>query len=71
MFLIDLGIFLDYAEREYRYPFSGHIRPQIRGRMRIRPEDYQKEGRKFYRLAAGHKSARELRLSYVASPSCL
>ncbi len=47
------------------------LRPQIRGRMGIRPENYQKEGRKFYRLAAEHKPAKELGLSYVASPSCL
>ncbi|MFB0521358.1 MAG: hypothetical protein ACETWD_08025, partial [Desulfatiglandales bacterium] len=55
--LFILGIFPDYAERAYRYPFSGEVRPQIRARLRISPEDYEKEGRKFYKLAAEHQSA--------------
>ncbi len=63
--LFILGIFPEYASRQYRYPFSGQVRPQIRGRMRIGPEDYEKEGRKFYGLAAEHQSARELGLSEV------
>lgn len=63
--LFILGIFPDYAERDYRYPFSGEVRPQIRGRVRISPGDYEKEGRKFYRLAAEHQSAKELDLSEV------
>ena len=63
--LFILGIFPDYAEREYRYPFSGQLRPQLRGRVRIGPEEYEKEGRKFYRMAAEHPSAKELELSEV------
>jgi hypothetical protein len=63
--LFILGIFPDYAEREYRYPFSGQVRPQIRGKIRIDPEDYEKEGRKFYKLAAEHPSAKEMELSEV------
>jgi hypothetical protein len=63
--LFILGVFPDYAEREYRYPFSGQVRPQIRGRVRIDPEDYEKEGRKFYKLAAEHRSAKELELSEI------
>ncbi|NVL91543.1 MAG: hypothetical protein HWN71_00705 [Desulfobacterales bacterium] len=63
--LFILGVFPDYAERDYRYPFSGELRPQIRGKLRISPADYEKEGRKFYRLAAEHQSARELDLSEV------
>ncbi|UCF72017.1 MAG: hypothetical protein JSW35_07390 [Deltaproteobacteria bacterium] len=63
--LFILGIFPDYAERDYRYPFSGEVRPQIRGRLRISPVDYEKEGRKFYKLAAEHQSAKELELSGV------
>ncbi len=58
--LFILGIFPEYVEREYRYPFSGQVRPQIRGRLRISPEDYEKEGRRFYRLAAEHWPARNL-----------
>ncbi len=63
--LFMLGIFPDYTEREYRYPFSGQLRPQIRGRTRISPEGYEKEGRKFYKMAAEHPSAGELELSEV------
>ncbi len=61
--LFILGIYPDYAESEYRYPFSGHARPQFRGKVRIGPEEYEKEGRRFYKLAAEHQSAKELDLS--------
>jgi hypothetical protein len=63
--LFILGIFPDYAEYDYRYPFSGQLRPQFRGKAKMSPEGYEKEGRKFYRLAAEHPSARELDLSDV------
>ena len=63
--LFILGIFPDYAEYDYRYLFSGQLRPQVRGKVRMGAEDYEKEGRKFYRLAAEHPSARELELSDV------
>jgi hypothetical protein len=63
--LFILGIFPDYAEHDYRYPFSGQLRPQIRGSLRISPEHYEKEGRRFYKLAAEHHTARELSLSGV------
>jgi hypothetical protein len=46
------GIFPDYTERDFRYPSSGQVRPHIRGRLRISPEDYAEEGKKFYGLAA-------------------
>lgn len=65
--LFILGIFPDYAERDYRYPFSRQVRPHIRGKLRISPEEYAEEGRKFYRLAAEHQSARELELVDVLS----
>lgn len=63
--LFILGIFPDYAEYDYRYPFSGQLRPQYRGKARMSAGDYEKEGRKFYKLAAEHPSARELDLSEV------
>jgi hypothetical protein len=63
--LFILGIFPDYAESDYRYPFSGQLRPQFRAKVRMGAEEYEKEGRKFYRLAAEHPSARELDLSDV------
>ncbi len=61
--LFILGIFPEYAEREYRYPFSGLVRPRIGNRLRVSPEEYEKEGRKFYRLAA--ESAKEVALAEV------
>ncbi len=63
--LFILGIFPDYAEHEYRYPFSGHVRPQFRGKVRIGPEEYETEGRRFYKLAAEQPSAKELHLAEV------
>jgi hypothetical protein len=63
--LFILGIFPDYAEYDYRYPFSGQLRPQFRGKLRMSLDDYEREGRKFYKLAAEHPSARELDLSEI------
>ena len=63
--LFILGIFPDYAERNYRYPFSGEVRPQIGAGARISPEEYEKKGQQFYRLAAEHQTAVELDLSDV------
>ena len=63
--LFIVGIFPDYAEHDYRYPFSGQLRPQVRGKIRMSPEQYEEEGRKFYKLAAEHHSARQLDLSEV------
>lgn len=63
--LFILGMFPDYAEHDYRYPFSGQIRPEFRGKVRIAPEQYEKEGKRFYRLAAEHQGAKEAALSEV------
>ena len=63
--LFILGIFPDYVERSYHYPVSGEIRPQIGRKSRISPEEYEKAGQKFYKLAAEHQSAEEFELSEV------
>jgi len=63
--LFILGIFPEYAQFDYRYPFSGEVRPKIAGRIRRGIADYEEEGRKFYKLAAEHQSARTLELSEV------
>ena len=63
--LFILGIFPDYAEGNYRYPLSGEVRPQIGARARISPEEYEKRGQQFYRLAAEHQTAVEMDLSDV------
>ena len=61
--LFMLGIFPDYANAEFRYPFSKQLRPNVSGKMRISPEQYEIEGRKFYKLAAIHPAAEEMALS--------
>lgn len=63
--LFIMGLFPHYVEREHRYPFSGHLRPQTPGSFRISPEEYEEEGRKFYKLAAEHPSAKETDLAAV------
>ena len=63
--LFILGIFPVYAERNYPYPVSGQIRSAIAGRRRVSPQDYEREGRRFYRMAAKHRAALDLELSEV------
>jgi hypothetical protein len=58
--LFMLGLFPDYTEREFRYPFSGQRRPPVAGQPRISPEEYEEKGRQFYKLAARHQAARDL-----------
>ena len=55
--LFVLGIFPDFAEGNYRYPVSGEVRPELGGRDRISPEEYEHKGQQFYRLAAEHGAA--------------
>ncbi|UCD88624.1 MAG: hypothetical protein JSW04_09115 [Desulfobacterales bacterium] len=50
--LFVLGIFPEYIENEYRYPLSGQIRSQTPGKLRLNPEKYEEEGRKFYKLVS-------------------
>jgi hypothetical protein len=63
--LFILGMFPEYVQFDYRYPSSGEVRPRIIGRARRSMEDYEEEGKKFYKLAAEHESARSLELSEV------
>jgi hypothetical protein len=63
--LFIMGLFPDYVEREYRYPFSREVRPALRDKLRMPPEQYEEEGRKFYKLAAEHPSAADMDLSEV------
>jgi len=63
--LFILGIFPDYAESKDRHPASGKIRPFLSEKGRLSSEDYEEEGRKFYKLAAEHQSAIELELSEI------
>lgn len=63
--LFMLGIYPDFAERDHRYPLSGQVRPSLPDRARISPEEYEREGQRFYRLAAEHDSAKQGELSEV------
>jgi hypothetical protein len=58
--LFMLGLFPEFVTRNYRYPLSGQPRPASGANPRINPEEYETEGRRFYRLAAEHSAAREL-----------
>ncbi len=63
--LFILGIFPDFVESNYRYPLSGNIRPQFGKNYRISPQEYEKTGRKFYKMAAEHQTAEKIALSDV------
>ena len=63
--LFMLGLFPEYVERNYRYPLSGKVRPDVGRSPRINPAEYEKEGRRFYKMAAEHESARQLELENV------
>ena len=63
--LFILGVFPEYVRFTYRYAYSKEVRPPIVGRMRRSTEEYEEEGRKFYKLAAGHPVAGTIQLSKV------
>ncbi len=63
--LFILGVFPDYAEADARYLASRQLRLPIRGVPRLGPEEYEKEGRSFYRLASEHPAARDLEIADV------
>ena len=52
------GMFPDYIEANYRYPLTREPRPRVKGRLLRSLEDYERHGRAFYRLTAGHARAR-------------
>lgn len=57
------GIFPEYVFSSYFYPFTGEKRPELPGMRRRSPEEYEEEGRKFYRLAAEHDKAKAMELA--------
>lgn len=63
--LFILGVFPEYVRFTYRYPHSREVRPPIVGRKRRSTQEYEEEGRKFYKLAAGHPVADTIQLSRV------
>ncbi len=63
--LFILGMFPEYVTMDYRYPSSGEARPRLFGRLRRSAEDYEEEGRRFYKLAGEHRDAALLDTSEV------
>ena len=63
--LFTVGIFPEYAHFDYRYPGTGKVRPQVSRRTRRGVQEYEEEGRRFYKLAGEHPLARTLELSEV------
>lgn len=62
--LFIVGVFPEYTHFDYRRPGSAGItQKRFRGRRGL--QDYEEEGRKFYKLAAGHETADALSLSEV------
>jgi hypothetical protein len=63
--LFILGMFPEYATSSFHYSLNGKVRPGLFGRRKKSAEDYEEEGRRFYRLAGEHKNARTLELDEV------
>ncbi len=52
------GIFPEFVHQNYFYPFSGEKRPALPDTLQRRSlEDFEKEGKKYYRLAMEHRDA--------------
>lgn len=60
-----LGVFPEYVRSASRYPLSGEQRPRFVGWTRWSMEEYEEEGRKYYKLASLHPMARDQELSEV------
>jgi len=63
--LFILGMFPEHVTMDYRYPSSGKARPKLFGKLRWSAEDYEEEGRRFYKLAGEHRDATILDLAEV------
>lgn len=63
--LFILGMFPEYVTMDYRYSSSGEKGPKLFGWLRRSAEDYEEEGRRFYKLAGEHREATLLDLAEV------
>jgi hypothetical protein len=59
------GMFPEYVHLDCCYPSLGEPRPKTAGRLGRGMEEYEEEGRRFYKLAAEHRTARTLELTDV------
>jgi hypothetical protein len=61
--LFILGMFPEYVTSDLYYPFRK--RPKFFGRLRRSAEDYEEEGRRFYKLAGEHRNAATFHLAEI------
>ncbi len=60
-----LGVFPECIRFTYRYSSSGETRPPMMGKARWKADNYVETGKKYYRLAAEHPTAKALRVAEV------
>ncbi len=63
--LFILGMFPEYVVMDYHHSSSGEVRPKLFGRLVRSAEDYEEEGKRFYKLAREHKDATSLELTEI------
>ena len=63
--LFILGIYPEHAPMDYRYPSSGEPRRYFGTRVRRGLDEYEAEGRRFYRLAGEHPAAQTFDLREI------
>ncbi len=63
--LFTLGMFPEYVTLDSRFSLRGKLRPPVFRRLKRTAEEYEEEGRRFYKLAGEHKDARTLELAEV------
>ena len=63
--LFILGMFPEYATTDFRYSLGGRVMPQLFRKLSRSSDDYEEEGRRFYKLAGEHKNAGTLELTEV------
>jgi hypothetical protein len=62
-----LGVFPEYIAQGYRYPHSKNLRPKLAGRIRRSEDEYRKEAKRYYSLAAVQNNSYITGLSSVLS----
>lgn len=63
--LFILGMFPEYVIMDYQYHSGSGTRPRFFGRFKRSAEDYEEEGKLFYKLAGEHRDATTLHLAEV------
>jgi len=63
--LFILGMFPEFVTSDYGYSATDRVRSRPLRRLRKSAEEYEEEGRRFYKLAGEHENARMLELDNV------